>query len=215
MTDHSTSAMAAQAGAAATPKEHKPREFVLREATEADAEDLAELARRTFCDTFAHLYSPKDLDTFLDSAYTPAQMRTELRDPARTTLLLFERAEEAAQGGKEERAVGFGTIGDRSVKTGDAGPADDYVEIKRVYTDRALHGSGAGRVLMDALMARALALPRRVVWLGVWEHNVRAQRFYKRYGFVEAGEHTFMVGSVADRDLLFELRRPLPVEVVA
>ncbi|WP_255964558.1 GNAT family N-acetyltransferase, partial [Staphylococcus aureus] len=29
------------------------------------------------------------------------------------------------------------------------------------------------------------------IWLGVWEHNPRAQAFYKRHGFKVVGEHHF------------------------
>ena len=40
------------------------------------------------------------------------------------------------------------------------------------------------------------------IWLGVWEHNPRAISFYAKFGFVEVGEHIFMVGSDAQRDLI-------------
>jgi len=38
-----------------------------RDATVADAATLDRLFDTSFCDTFAHLYKPEDLDTFLKS----------------------------------------------------------------------------------------------------------------------------------------------------
>ena len=29
------------------------------------------------------------------------------------------------------------------------------------------------------------------VWLGVWENNFKAIRFYKKYGFKKFGQHSF------------------------
>lgn len=41
-----------------------------------------------------------------------------------------------------------------------------------------------------------------VVWLGVWERNARAIAFYKKYGFVERGEHVFLLGHDRQRDIV-------------
>ena len=38
----------------------------------------------------------------------------------------------------------------------------------------------------------------------VWEHNPRAQAFYKRHGFKVVGEHHFQTGDVTDTDLIME-----------
>ena len=38
------------------------------------------------------------------------------------------------------------------------------------------------------------------MWLGVWEHNTRAQRFYRRRGFRRVGDQSFVLGSDAQTD---------------
>ena len=44
---------------------------------------------------------------------------------------------------------------------------------------------------------------RAGVWLGVWEENVKAQRFYGRWGFEEQlGTHDFVMGDTKQTDLL-------------
>ncbi|KAK0329899.1 hypothetical protein LTR94_034909, partial [Friedmanniomyces endolithicus] len=53
----------------------------LRPATVADAPAIAALARKTFTDTFGHLYSPENLAAFL-SIHTPENWAAEIADPA-------------------------------------------------------------------------------------------------------------------------------------
>ena len=65
---------------------------MIRRATPADADALSVLARECFTQTFGHLYAPGDLTLFLDQAYSPAILRSELQDPQRATWLLFEDA---------------------------------------------------------------------------------------------------------------------------
>ena len=65
---------------------------MIRRATPADADALSALARECFTQTFEYLYAPGDLAIFLDQAYSPAILRSELQDPQRATWLLFEDA---------------------------------------------------------------------------------------------------------------------------
>jgi diamine N-acetyltransferase len=43
-----------------------------------------------------------------------------------------------------------------------------------------------------------------LIWLGVWEHNVRAQAFYKHMGFEKFSSHIFMVGNDPQTDFLMK-----------
>ena len=44
------------------------------------------------------------------------------------------------------------------------------------------------------------------VWLGVWEENREAIRFYKKLGFKEFDRHVFMMGKEAQTDLMLKLQ---------
>jgi len=48
---------------------------------------------------------------------------------------------------------------------------------------------------------------KKEIWLGVGEHNFRAQNFYRRWGFEFYGEHIFMVGDDPQKDWL--MKKPL------
>jgi ribosomal protein S18 acetylase RimI-like enzyme len=43
------------------------------------------------------------------------------------------------------------------------------------------------------------------VWLGVWEHNTAAIKFYQRHGFTKFGEHPYYVGNDKQMDWLMRI----------
>ena len=79
-------------------------------------------------------------------------------------------------------------------------PPGASIELHRFYLDRAAHGSGLAQRLMQASLAAAARQGAAVVWLGVWERNPRAIRFYERIGFADVGSQTFVVGTDRQTD---------------
>jgi GNAT superfamily N-acetyltransferase len=86
-------------------------------------------------------------------------------------------------------------------------PVDDArgVELHRLYVAQRAKGAGVADVLMDGCIAWARGKGASALYLSVWENNERAQRFYRRFGFADHGAWDFMVGSTADRDLIWRL----------
>ena len=162
--------------------------FRIRKAEVSDADELARFASRTFSQAFGAQNTPEDRALYLAKAYGPAQQGAELRDPAWTTLLAEE---------------GKSLAGYAQVRTGPApscvtGQAP--IELYRFYVDSPWQGQGLARRLMAAVDEEALRRGARTLWLGVWERNARAQAFYRKCGFVDVGEQSFMVGTDRQRD---------------
>ena len=88
------------------------------------------------------------------------------------------------------------------------------IEIQRFYMDASHHGSGLAHQLMAHVLARARAAGAEAIWLGVWERNLRAVAFYRKWRFSVVGEHIFKVGDDPQRDLLM-CRTAEPNEVTA
>jgi len=57
---------------------------------------------------------------------------------------------------------------------------------------------------MDACFEFAIENAHDVMWLGVWEYNPRAQRFYEKNGFRQVGRHVFQLGNDPQTDLLMQ-----------
>ncbi|MBL8183237.1 MAG: GNAT family N-acetyltransferase, partial [Blastocatellia bacterium] len=82
--------------------------------------------------------------------------------------------------------------------------AERPVELSRLYSHQQFLGKGIGQGLMNACVERAKEDSRDVMWLGVWEYNPRAQRFYEKNGFRIVGSHVFLLGEDPQTDLLMQ-----------
>ncbi len=76
-------------------------ELQFRRAGPGDAAALAEVGCETFVETFAHLYPPADLETFLGQAYSPGSFAAYLEAPGHA----FWLAE------ADGRAIGYAQAG--------------------------------------------------------------------------------------------------------
>ena len=57
---------------------------------------------------------------------------------------------------------------------------------------------------MKASLEEARTRGHDVLWLGVWEHNPHAQKFYERFGFKQVGQHTFLLGTDPQIDWILQ-----------
>ena len=177
-------------------------ESVIRSASAFDAPRLSTFARRAFQETFAAYNTPEDMNVYLSSAFTDARQLAEIEDPDSITLL----AESGAT------LVGYARL-----RLGDVPgcvPDRQAIELVRFYVDAALRGRGLAHTLMQA--ALSAAAPRaRTMWLGVWERNARAIAFYAKWGFIDIGDHVFMLGSDRQTDRIMWRADPMTAETVS
>ncbi len=169
-------------------------ETLIRQAAADDAQLLTDLAYTTFWDAFAHhpKNAPDDLAHYMRQAFSLDQIAKELDDP-KSIFLLAEIKDELA---------GYAKIILDNIEPGIT--AERPIELSRLYSQQKFLGQGVGQTLMDACFERAKDEDRDVMWLGVWEYNPRAQRFYKKNGFRVVGSHTFLLGSDPQTDLLMQ-----------
>jgi GNAT superfamily N-acetyltransferase len=159
-----------------------------RDATRADAPGLDRLFDTVFCDTFAHLYRPHDLDAFL-SSFGIGDWERQLDDPS----FAFHVAEAHGE------LAGYVKLGPMKLPIEADRPA---LLLDQLYVLSAHHGSGIARALMDWTIDEARRRGAEELYLTVFTENHRARRFYDRYGFEPVGRYDFMVGSHADEDVI-------------
>ncbi len=163
----------------------------IRVADPRDAELLSELGARLFDQTFAAENTPEDMTAYLAASFSPQKQTAELAEPSTMFLIAQNEA---------RRAVGYAMLirGSRTESV----PAARPTEVNRIYIDRTLHGSGAGRLLMEACIEQARAWGSDVIWLAVWERNPRAIAFYEKHGFRQMGRKTFQLGNDLQHDFV-------------
>ena len=167
----------------------------IRRAHRHDAKQLSAIAEETFRDTYATQNTPDNMALHCRTSYSEVIQAAEIANPNTVTLLCEH----------EGRLVGFAQL-----RWGDAPGcvvADAPGELQRLYVISDCHGKGVARDLMNACINEMRSRWSDVVWLGVWERNPRAIAFYRKFGFLEVGEHVFPVGSDPQRDIV--MARPV------
>jgi len=166
----------------------------IRPAEVRDARPLAELAEKTFRATFEAMNAPQDMELHCETHYSEALQRREILDPEIETLVSEH----------DGALIGFVQLRWGHSPAPDA--AQRPAEIQRLYVTQEWQGRGVAQDLMAGAIRLAEAQGADQVWLGVWERNPRAISFYKKCGFAEAGEHTFLLGTDPQRDIVMQRR---------
>ena len=165
----------------------------IRMAVPGDAERLAELARATFTIAFGERNTPENLALYVDESFSLATIEEELADPA-STFIWAEQTGIPAGYAKLRRGPSSACV---------SGPKP--VELERIYANSDLIGAGVGKTLLHTSIKIAQSEGFQTLWLGVWEENERAIEFYHRQGFVDVGQHDFMLGDARQTDLIMQL----------
>lgn len=163
----------------------------IQQSTLQDLEALRSISIQTFTDTFAEFNTPEDMEQYLAATFNTDQLTQELSDPDVAFYL--------AKAGTE--TIGYLKLGLSNERTEFSGKA---IEIERIYVSRSHLGLAVGQQLLHKALSVARESSCAYIWLGVWEHNPRAIRFYEKNGFIIFGTHLFKLGNDLQTDLLMQ-----------
>jgi ribosomal protein S18 acetylase RimI-like enzyme len=133
------------------------------------------------------------MSSYIEQAFSPDQLFKELNH--RDSTFYFARL--------EGQIVGYLKLNVLDGQTDIKDPMG--LEIERIYVRSAYQGQRIGNKLIEFAIDQARYLGESFIWLGVWEKNFDAIRFYVRSGFKEFGQHPFMLGDDLQFDLLLKL----------
>lgn len=164
-------------------------EIQIRPIEQHEYKELADLGRSTFMQSFGNQNDLADMETYLSASFDPLQMASELKNPDS----MFYFAEE------NQRIVGYMKVNLKGAQT-ESFP--NSLEIERIYVQASHQGQNIGQILMNKATDIAISNHLAVIWLGVWDQNKDAIRFYKRNGFEIFDTHEFMLGTDQQTDVL-------------
>ncbi|MEM8508762.1 MAG: GNAT family N-acetyltransferase [Bacteroidota bacterium] len=165
----------------------------IRKATIQDSTKLKEIGKQTFYETFSSDNSEENMTKYLAQEFSNEKLRSELNDPNAE----FYFAE------LDGKIIGYLKV--------NRGPSqteiknENALEIERIYVLKEFHGKKVGQMLYDKAITLAKIHDVAYVWLGVWERNPRAIRFYEKNGFVPFDKHIFTLGEDKQIDLMMKL----------
>lgn len=155
-----------------------------------DARSLARFAAQAFTDTYRDLDNAQDIADYCAEHFQPGVLADVLGDPACTTFL----AHVAGQ------LAGYAIVRDKQPPPCVSGPA---VQLWRLYLDQRFIGQRLGARLLQQAQAEARRRGATTLWLGVYDRNVRAIEFYRRFGFTQVGVSEFLFGGVLYADPVY------------
>lgn len=162
----------------------------------ASIESLLELQRisqQTFSETFAAQNTPENMAHYLAEELSLKKLRSELHNSDSEFYFALHG----------EEIVGYLKVNVGQAQT----ELDDIkaLEIERIYVLKAFQGQQIGQLLFEKAIELAKQKNATYLWLGVWEENPRAIRFYEKNGLVPFGTHLFKMGDEEQRDILMKL----------
>lgn len=161
---------------------------ILRTAELADLPELAVFARRIFDETFSPDNPVEVMIPYMDEAFTTERITAEWNEPQSVYWLARIDGDLA----------GYARV--RRNLESDHELGTNNLELQRLYVDARWHGNGVAQKLMEAVITHARNCDW--LWLGVWEKNPRAIRFYEKWGFETFGTHEFLMGTDRQTDLV-------------
>jgi ribosomal protein S18 acetylase RimI-like enzyme len=152
---------------------------------------LCEISRSTFYDTFSAFNKKEDMDHFLQHSFNEQILQHEMLQQCNHFFFA-----------KDDNTIsGYIKLSSAQSRHFDR-PA---LEISRVYVIKEKLGSGLGKAFIEFSKTFAQNMNLKTLYLGVWEHNIRAIDFYKKFGFEKFDEQIFMVGNDAQTDWLMKV----------
>lgn len=166
--------------------------IIINKASVEDLETIKEIGVQTFSETFAESNSEEAMKTYLEQSFNTEKLKSELNNPDSHFYLAWE----------EDVPVGYLKLNSGAAQT----ELQDKtaLEIERIYVKKSHHGQKVGQLLYDQALETAKNLQKKYLWLGVWEKNPRAIRFYEKNGFEVFGNHTFRLGDDEQTDLMMK-----------
>lgn len=157
-----------------------------------DVDRLQQISRQTFAETFAASNTEENMKKYLEEAYSLEKLTAEIQD--HNARFYFAK-------------VGGEVVGYLKLNSGVAQTElkdERALEIERIYVLSSWHGKQVGQLLYDKAIEVARELKADYIWLGVWEENHKAIRFYERNGFIAFDKHIFRLGDDEQTDMLMK-----------
>ncbi len=158
-----------------------------------DVKKLEQISKQTYFNAFSQENSPENMQAYLDGSLSEEKLLEELKES--NSEFYFAEI--------NQRLIGYLKI------NFDAAQTDLYdhnaMELERIYVIKEFQGKNYGQKLLNKLLGIAKKNEMDYLWLGVWEKNEKAIRFYERNGFSVTGSHPFRMGDEIQTDLIMKL----------
>lgn len=169
-------------------------EIKLEQADISHLQELQKIGKTTFNETFSEQNTAENMAAYLETGFSSERLSEEMNAVGSAFYLAKEN----------NRIIGYLKInfGDNQTELKE----EKALEIERIYVLKAYHGQLVGQLILEFALQLAIKNHCNYVWLGVWEENPRAIRFYEKNGFVAFDKHIFTLGDDEQTDIMMRLK---------
>ncbi len=164
-------------------------------------DELLVLAKTTFTSAFKDQNSPENFRLYMQKAFNRSIFLEQLNNPDMCFYFIK----------KQDITVGYIKLNERNAQNEQFDVPS--IELERFYIQRNFQGQNIGQQVLQKVIQIAKEKEVDFLWLGVWDRNHKAIRFYERHGFVKFGSHPYFLGNDEQTDFLmkFDLTPPPPL----
>ena len=157
-----------------------------------ELEELQQISRTTFTETFSVQNSEENMRNYLRDNLSLKKLGEELNNPESS----FYFAE------MKDQVIGYLKLNVGAAQN--EWKENTGLEIERIYVLKEYHGQKIGQLLFEKAISIATSMKMQYVWLGVWEKNKRAIAFYTKNGFKVVYQQLFKLGDDVKTDYLMK-----------
>ncbi|MCG1036419.1 GNAT family N-acetyltransferase [Polaribacter sargassicola] len=166
--------------------------ITIRRATITDATYIALLGRVTYTESHGNFVENKqNLLDFYKKYYSVTQIKTEINDENNLFWIIFS----------DDLPIGFAKL-TLNIDT-ENNTNIDFCKLQRLYILNDFINLKIGSQLQEIILKKATDLNFKTIWLTAYYKNTKGLKFYKKYGFKEAGSIDFYVGETNYENLIF------------
>lgn len=157
-----------------------------------DVARLQAIGKKTFVETFSEVNTVDNMERYLNEGFSKEKLLSEMN----TDGSVFYFAQHQNQ-----------IVGYLKINTGHAQTElqhEHTLEIERIYVLQEFQGLKIGQLLLEKAIEIAHQMKAQSIWLGIWEENHRAIRFYEKNGFVAFDKHIFRLGDDEQTDIMMK-----------
>ena len=167
--------------------------FVIKECSLEDIEKVKYISEKTFYETFSEDNTEENMENYLKENFSYDKMTSEISN----TYSKFYIVE------SNDEVVAYMKINFDKAQTEEG--YDNTIEVQRIYVLEDFKGKRIGKALIQKAIEIGKESNVDYLWLGVWEHNIKAIGFYEKLGFKKFDTHIFKLGDDEQVDHLMKL----------
>ena len=168
--------------------------FTIQNVKKKEVKHLQFISENTFSESFAKDNSKENLKSYFDLAFSLKRLSEELNNSLSRFYFIYV----------DETLCGYFkiNIGESQTEI----KSDDGLELERIYILAEYQGKRIGEKILEKIKKMAILEHKKYIWLGVWELNTKAIKFYERFGFKKFDTHIYQIGDDPQIDWMMILK---------